>query len=97
MAPIIKIAINHLLWFLNTSLIDYQYSFKGIGFSSLFSLFLIKKIIISTEIIQNIGMEKNGINHTINVSAEPKIGLNTFPIVLDVSMIPNVALASSSF
>src|SRR5690625_7207929 len=55
-----------------------------------------RKITIKTEIAQKTGMEKKGIYHTISVKAEPKIGLNTFPAVFEVSIIPKVALASSS-
>src|SRR5699024_6386166 len=95
-APIKKIAINQRLCSRNTSLINSQYSLNGKGSSSLLSLFLIKNIIIKVEIAQNTGIEKNGKNQTIAVKADPKIGLNTFPIVFDVSMIPSVVLASAS-
>ena len=45
----------------------------------------------------NTGMAKNGKNQMRAVKNEPNIGLNTFPAVLEVSIMPSVALASSSF
>ena len=45
---------------------------------------------------QKIGMEKKGINQTNPAKKDPRIGLNTFPSVLDVSINPNELLTSSS-
>src|SRR5690625_6783531 len=70
---------------------------KVIGFSAVsFLCFLTKKLISKTEIAQNIGIEKKGKNQTIAAKTAPRMGLSTFPIVLDVSIIPSVLLASSS-
>src|SRR5699024_9347502 len=64
--------------------------------SASFSSSLIRKITINKEIRQKSGIEKKGKNQINAVKAAPKIGLNTFPTVLLVSIIPKVALASSS-
>src|SRR5690625_177907 len=70
---------------------------KVIGFSTVsFLCFLTKKLISKTEITQNTGIEKKGKNQTIAAKTAPRMGLSTFPIVLDVSIIPSVLLASSS-
>ena len=37
-------------------------------------------------------MEKKGRNHKNAANIDPKMGLNTFPNVFDVSIIPNVEL-----
>ena len=48
---------------------------------------------ISTiEIRLSAEMEKKGRNHKMQRNIDPKMGLNTFPNVLDVSIIPNVEL-----
>src|SRR4051794_28844714 len=53
-------------------------------------------MIIMTEMAQKTGKEKNGKNQINPARKAPKIGLNTFPNVLDVSIRPKQQLTSSS-
>src|SRR5690625_7851050 len=73
----------------------FLYVAKEIGSSSVCSFF-IKKIIIKRDIKLKSGIEKNGKNQITAAKREPKMGLKTFPTIFDVSMVPRVALASSS-
>src|SRR4051812_43382505 len=69
---------------------------KGIGFSFFFG-HLTKNVINKTEIVQKIGNDKKGKNQINPAKNAPKIGLNTLPKVLDVSINPRQLLTSSSF
>ena len=80
---------------MKVSLISSQNILNGIGSSSLFGV-LTKKNMSNIDTKQKIGMEKKGINQKNPAKKDPKIGLNTFPRVLDVSISPNELLTSSS-
>src|SRR5699024_658119 len=70
------------------------YSLNVMG-SSFFSFFTKNKTIIK-DIRQKAGMEKKGKYQINEAKKAPNIGLNTLPIVLEVSTMPKAALASSS-
>ena len=57
---------------------------------------LTKKKIRKIEIKLKKEMEKNGKNHKSAANIEPRMGLNTFPNVFDVSIIPKQELVFSS-
>src|SRR5690625_6969392 len=69
---------------------------KEKGSSSLFpwSLINIKTRIIDIKL--KMGIETNGKNQRKLASNDPRIGLSTLPIVFEVSIKPNVLLASAS-
>ena len=71
-------------------------SLTGIGLLVDFG-HLTRNMIIKTEMAQKTGKEKNGKNQINPARKAPKIGLNTFPNVLDVSIRPKQQLTSSSF
>src|SRR5690625_992579 len=69
---------------------------KDNGSSSLLLLSFMKITTRIIDIEQNTGIETNGKNQRKLASNDPRIGLSTFPTVFDVSIKPNVSLASDS-
>lgn len=96
MAPMKKMALSHLPLWEKVFLTFLKNVLNGIGFSFDFGT-LTRNHTKIVEMKEKTGMAKNGRNQTMPANMEPKIGLNTFPKVLDVSMIPRVLLTSYSF
>ena len=89
--PLRKTLYNHFPSFLNTFFVLFTNCLNFTGSS--FSLgTLTKKKISAKEIKLSAEIEKNGRNHKIAANTEPKMGLNTFPNVFDVSIIPKEEL-----
>ena len=84
-------AINHLPFSRNVDRIDFINSLSGGTSPSCFFAFT-RTSNKTIDMIHKTGIAQNGKNHTMAARADPKIGLSTFPNVLDVSIIPKPVL-----
>ena len=96
MAPMRKIDFSHFPLCVKVFLMFLKNCLNGIGSSLDLGVLTRKEHEYRLRLNKIQGFQKMGRNQTIPAIMEPKIGLNTFPKVLEVSISPKVLLISSS-